>query len=320
MPELVEVLHMSENITKWCKDEPYRRIITTEDKNPYNPVLTAPQRPFFISATSYGKELRLTLTDVEDKTISTNLVMGMGMAGSWIKCRSDKQIDNSQLNFQTDDGSSSLHFVDRRRFGRWKWGDFSPDRGPDPLRDFDKFCLHIRSSFERRIFDKPICELLLDQKYFNGIGNYLRAEILDRVGVEPFNPARKVLENVVRKIEDDVIRGEKEGFLKGETNILTMCRDIPQEVIDLGLKDGNKGYHNFQNWLRCYGKSNFIKDGTGRTIWYRNGLGKTEKLENIQKIPRVKLPKNSEKSSQSVMPKRLMSTTHKFCALALRCI
>lgn len=32
-----------------------------------------------------------------------------------------------------------------------------------------------------KAFDRPICEALLNQKYFNGIGNYLRAEILYRL-------------------------------------------------------------------------------------------------------------------------------------------
>lgn len=31
-----------------------------------------------------------------------------------------------------------------------------------------------------KAFDRPICEALLDQRFFNGIGNYLRAEILFR--------------------------------------------------------------------------------------------------------------------------------------------
>lgn len=37
-------------------------------------------------------------------------------------------------------------------------------------------------NLDDRAFDKPICEALLNQKYFNGIGNYLRAEILFRYG------------------------------------------------------------------------------------------------------------------------------------------
>jgi hypothetical protein len=36
------------------------------------------------------------------------------------------------------------------------------------------------------VFNRPVCEVLLNQQYFNGIGNYLRAEILFRAGVPPF--------------------------------------------------------------------------------------------------------------------------------------
>ena len=36
-----------------------------------------------------------------------------------------------------------------------------------------------------KVFDKPICEALLDQRFFNGIGNYLRAEILYRSAGKP---------------------------------------------------------------------------------------------------------------------------------------
>lgn len=36
-----------------------------------------------------------------------------------------------------------------------------------------------------KVFDRPICEALLDQRFFNGIGNYLRAEILYRLACRP---------------------------------------------------------------------------------------------------------------------------------------
>nr|XP_045372796.1 endonuclease 8-like 1 isoform X2 [Camelus bactrianus] len=45
-----------------------------------------------------------------------------------------------------------------------------------------------------KAFDRPICEALLDQRFFNGIGNYLRAEILHRLRIPPFEKARTVLE------------------------------------------------------------------------------------------------------------------------------
>lgn len=39
---------------------------------------------------------------------------------------------------------------------------------------------NVLSHLADHAFDRPICEALLNQKYFNGIGNYLRAEILFR--------------------------------------------------------------------------------------------------------------------------------------------
>ena|SRR3990167_8359370 len=74
-------------------------------------------------------------------------------------------------------------FVDKLKYGRWVWGDWNPERSPDPVQDFDGFCENIKNAFSRprtvtSFKKKPICEALLDQDYFNGIGNYLRAEIL----------------------------------------------------------------------------------------------------------------------------------------------
>ena len=39
---------------------------------------------------------------------------------------------------------------------------------------------NVLDSVHKAVFKKPICEVLLDQKFFNGVGNYLRAEILYR--------------------------------------------------------------------------------------------------------------------------------------------
>lgn len=41
-----------------------------------------------------------------------------------------------------------------------------------------------------KAFDRPICEALLDQRFFNGIGNYLRAEILYRSAGRPWAKGR----------------------------------------------------------------------------------------------------------------------------------
>ncbi|PRP84614.1 nei endonuclease VIII-like 1 [Planoprotostelium fungivorum] len=264
MPELAEVLHMSEDINRWCVDNTFHHIHLSESRNPRNPIIEPPPWPFTISSESYGKELRLLLRGSEEgQTMS--IVMGMGMSGKWLWTTTGLDVPDSQLRFDTKDGHT-LHFIDWRRFGRWKIGDFSKDRGPDPVIDFEPFCENIARSLHLRSFEKPICEVLLDQKYFNGIGNYLRAEILDRSGTEPLQPAKLALAPAV-----DLIRSGGPMMMQGRTNVITLCRDIPKEVIDMRLKEGSRD--RFTSWLRCYGKGKSIVDGTGRRIWYNGELG-----------------------------------------------
>lgn len=58
--------------------------------------------------------------------------------------------------------------------------DWGLGRGPDPMEEYSSFRSNIDNNLDSRVFDKPICEVMLNQKYFNGVGNYLRAEILYR--------------------------------------------------------------------------------------------------------------------------------------------
>ena len=61
--------------------------------------------------------------------------------------------------------------------------------------DYDNFRQNIIDNLDEPAFkNKPICEVMLNQKYFNGIGNYLRAEILYRL-----NKSLKDDRNNVRK-------------------------------------------------------------------------------------------------------------------------
>ena len=39
---------------------------------------------------------------------------------------------------------------------------------------------NVLNNLDKAVFKRPICEALLDQQYFNGMGNYLRAEALYR--------------------------------------------------------------------------------------------------------------------------------------------
>jgi endonuclease VIII-like 1 len=140
---------------------------------------------------------------------------------------------------------------------KYKLGGFkTANRGYDPTLDFDKFKEKIYSDINRiKSFQKPIYETLLDQRYFNGIGNYLRAEILYRVGDVPFKKGKDYIED--------------------NPTILNLCKDVCEESYQLGgaqLKDWEnpfkKDKESFNKWLKCYGKGSKIKDSNNRTFWY----------------------------------------------------
>ena len=115
------------------------------------------------------------------------------------------------IKFHATNGTT-LSFVEVRRFGKWKFKeDWSKDRGPDPTAEPDNFKYNILKNLDKKAFEQPIHLILMNQKYFNGIGNYLRAEILYRLpDVDPFSQAREVIEKYPM--------------------ILELCRDIPRQA------------------------------------------------------------------------------------------
>lgn len=176
-----------------------------------------------ITATSRGKEVKLTLTPVKSDEPTRrqkagqadqpmDIVFRFGMSGFFKFTTEDELPKHAHLRFYSSEKPCRvLSFVDARRFGSWHPGGvWQPSRGPCVLTEYKGFRLAVPklerhwfswltdiTSLTRRCvlffhrenvishlsdhaFDRPICEVLLNQKYFNGIGNYLRAEILFR--------------------------------------------------------------------------------------------------------------------------------------------
>ena len=161
------------------------------------------------------------------------------------------------MKFHSEDGTT-LSFVDVRRFCKWKQGVWwNKDRGPDPTKEFEAFKDHVYSNIDRAAFNKPIYETLMDQKFFNGIGNYLRAEILYRV--QNLNP------NISGKTA-----------IEACPEILDLCRDIPMLAYAKGggsIKDWDNpfGAEAIQEkFMICYGNKGmaYKQDRNGRRFWY----------------------------------------------------
>jgi endonuclease VIII-like 1 len=257
MPELAEVRLTADYVNKMCKG----KIFAGVRKNPDHKGKLFPHpESFGVTAVSRGKEFKLLL---EHSKGTEHLLMTMGMSGYFKLTPSGGEVKHSHLMFDATDGTT-LSFVDVRRFGKWGFGDWNKERGPDPVNEYELFVKNVMVSINKSAFSKPLHEVLMNQKYFNGIGNYLRAEIVHRLGdVNPFQPAR------------DAISGPKGKILLG------LCKEIPYQAYLLG--GGNlytwetpqgleihTSLGSWTDWMKCYGNKEMASevDAIGRRFWY----------------------------------------------------
>jgi endonuclease VIII-like 1 len=259
MPELAELKLTAEYVNKMAEGKVFHGVA----KNPeHKGEEITIDFPFVIEAQSRGKELMLTISTAPDFVIDQvevkHLMMGMGMSGhfKWVEPGSVEK--HAHLVFKTDNGT--LAFVDVRRFGKWKWGFWNKDRGPDPISNYQAFVKNVTDNLHKKDFDKPICEVLMNQCWFNGIGNYLRAEILYRVCIDPFMSGREALTKCPEIFEE--------------------CKSVSEMAYQLGggeLKDWKNPFETIeevnQGWsefMLCYGNPKMATkmDSNGRRFWY----------------------------------------------------
>jgi endonuclease VIII-like 1 len=258
MPELAELKLTSDYVNSVSAGKSFHSIV----KNPehkWKDIQQDIDMEFSITAESRGKELRLLLTEsnADSEFIQKSLMMTMGMGGRFQWVPAGETVKHTHLSFLSSDGGH-LAFVDIRRFGKWNWGNWNPSRGPDPTTEYFLFCHNINQNLPNKLFEKPIHEVLMDQRFFNGIGNYLRAEILFRIPqTSPFTSAREFIE-------------------KHRWELFSLCRDIPILVYEIGggsIKDWKNPFgevSSISSFLKCYGNKRMEKilDRNGRTFWY----------------------------------------------------
>tara|TARA_R110001592_G_scaffold120545_4_gene325034 strand:- start:183 stop:977 length:795 start_codon:yes stop_codon:yes gene_type:complete len=255
MPELAELRRTADFINDFSNGVKFQNV----KKNPIHKCseVNLPFNKFKIKAISRGKELALVLKDSESDN-AINLFMTMGMSGKFAYTDAGNEKKHSHLIFESD-CKTSLSFVDVRRFGKWKVGDtWSINRGPDPTIDSESFYNNVIDNLDKASFNHPIHTVLMNQKYFNGIGNYLRAEILYRLPhINPFLPAREVLSNY--------------------PEIFHLCKIIPLQAYVLSggqLRECENPFRRedmpFKKFMRCYGNPQMLKklDKNKRMFWY----------------------------------------------------
>eukprot|EP01125_Pyxidicula_operculata_P014359 TRINITY_DN4779_c0_g1_i1.p1 TRINITY_DN4779_c0_g1~~TRINITY_DN4779_c0_g1_i1.p1 ORF type:complete len:666 (+),score=93.69 TRINITY_DN4779_c0_g1_i1:21-2018(+) len=276
MPELAEIHRFNNTINSISQSV----ILKVESKHPkYN---LSYNEPVHIRSEVRGKELALF---INTKLVEKRYLVNHGLVGKWILSKTTDVPPFAHVQFFTSD-NRVLSYVDAQKMGKIQelatWG---KNRGPDPILDHIEFCTNIISNCHKSTFSQQICEIMLDQDYFNGIGNYLRAEILYRSAVDPFQSARELFKNLVSDksilAEYAKSRSVNENSDKGLV-VLYMCYAIPQEVIEKGInKYGNKEeVKQFESWLQVYGKEEF-KTISSRKFYYSSSRLKQPLLPTL---------------------------------------
>jgi len=266
MPELAEIKIMADFINNVVSTDTF---FESMEKSELSKVKTEDDPfkggVFTMHAKSRGKELLIHMELVGgdlDGTVTKNLLMTMGMSGSWIYMRKnspnlEKALKHGHLRFRTTTGNWLLMY-DVRRFAKWKWSKgWGNGRGPCPLDEFNEFQYNILNNLRTtKKFNKPLCEILMDQSYFNGVGNYLRAEILYRLDVNPFQPLSNLSLNMVHELLTLVHKCVAEAYILGGGQLRDWKNPIGVDAA------------NFDEWVKCYGKLASKIDKNGRRFWY----------------------------------------------------
>ncbi len=215
-----------------------------------------------MTASSRGKEMIILFTSGIEKY---SLKVGFAKIGA-IESISYEDIDSEYfykravLRFYTKD---RIYFIsDFTRYTLWRWTDqWDANRSPDVALEHNAWRAHIYQNRNIPYFERPIFDLLIDQRFFNGIGIFSRSEILCRTRFSPFTPFKEIL-------DIEILR---EDFFK-------VCKDTLNDItVNGGLQfkhwKNPFGVENkiMNKWVRCYNKlpkTFYTNDSRGRRFWF----------------------------------------------------
>ena len=273
MPEIPEICIMTKFINDelgYCDDitidvNPiYKSNYNKKEKNDISPLFG---KKWKVSARSRGKEMILTFYNTKERV---SVKVGFARIGnvekySYDQIDTEKYKKHSMLRMLSAD--KIITISDFTRYIIWRICDeWDTARSPDPLLEHEAWQNHLydnRNFLDHRkvpYYDRPIFELMGDQRHFNGIGAFCKTEILARTRFSPFTPLSHVLRH-------DILRND----------FFETTRIVLQTIIDLGglqFEHWKNPYivdkHLFNLWVKCYSKTTtyFTVDKEGRKLWF----------------------------------------------------
>jgi formamidopyrimidine-DNA glycosylase len=225
MPELPDVELARRRLRKWMRGTIITAAYST-DRYIVRPNSPAILRRALVGRTvrevsRRGKWLRFELDD------GRRLFSHLGMTGDWIERKPNAPRQRSERAridvIRKSGGSSSVRYIDSRRFGRLivSSEDISEWRelGPDPLADGIDARSLARSLGRSR---RAVKDALMDQSVLAGIGNILATEALWRARIDPRSRSDALSHGDVARIVrglQGIIRQELEREAGGDGGI-----------------------------------------------------------------------------------------------------
>ncbi len=288
MPELPEVRIVADYVNQELNKHEVLRVEKHPSSKNKCDLSILDGKTWKLRAVARGKELAIIFISGEEKH---PMKITFGRIGSIekvpIELAEDPEVQTrALLRFYTQD---YLFFIsDFTKMTLWRWcGIWDGTRSPDPLFEHNEWRTHIYKNRKCKKYKKTTFIIMMDQRHFNGIGNYTRAEILYRVSFSPFLPFIKVLQNDVWREEffsatKEVLRNTYEfgGFqFKYWKN--------PFGVNKKRINAVSKCYNNMGNCL-------YVRDQSDRRkFWFSHAWTDeyTEWAEEVVNLPATRLTK-----------------------------
>lgn len=122
---------------------------------------------------------------------------------------------NLPLFFDSKRGLSKLIF----KFTEAELSHKLKEYGPDLLQEDISATEYISRARNIRSDTMSVCKFLLNQKYFSGVGNYLKSEILFRAGIHPKRTVKSLTESELTKLLKWSMQLIRESYMTGGVSI-----------------------------------------------------------------------------------------------------
>jgi len=188
MPEGPEVKIIAEGLRKLLDNKILEEVIVNERWRHYPIPPIVVEEPLRVIDVSYrSKKIIFTLLPINGEDNFIYLVSRLGMEGKWVL----KKGKHSGVELRFNDGLI-LYYDDTRHFGdinlarnerelKFLFRGFGPDYLIDEITEEE----WLKTLGQKTVANKEVCIFLLSQKYFSGVGNYLRSEIMYDARINP---------------------------------------------------------------------------------------------------------------------------------------